>query len=676
MAKDPYRYFRIEAQELLEGLCQGFMQLEKGADKELVRRLLRQAHTFKGASRVVKRTDIGDLAHKIEDLLSPHRDDGGPLVGGSIDRALDWLDQIRLLMAGLGLAPDPEQPEGRPPEISDSDRATIRIAVTELDTVLEGVVEAHTAAASLRREGARLASAHARVRATLARLSSDVRTDAATAVELEELAESLTTAERGIIDRADRVLLELTELRAAVSDIRLVPAQTLISDLTRVVRDASRSLDKEVELRASGADTHVDAHVLAGLRQALVHIVRNSVAHGIESRAGRVQAGKPRMGCIEIAIERRGHRVSITCRDDGRGIDLQSVRAVAIERGLVSAEDAQSMDRRLLGELLLRGGLSTSPAVTGISGRGVGLDAVRHAIDALEGEVVLDSMEGEGTTTHMLVPLSLSSMPALSLHVGDHTVLVPLDNVRRALRVGREDVSRDADGERLVIDGQVLPYLPLRRALELPASPARDVDSAVVIESRGRFAAIGVDRLGEARSVVVRGIPQHAAGLEIIAGAAFDDDGVPQLLLAAPALVRAAAATRPHDGESTAPRELPPLLVIDDSLTTRMLEQSILESAGYDVDLAVSGEDGLEKARHRRYGVFIVDVEMPGMDGFEFIATARADPELRAIPALLVTSRADPADKRRGKEVGARAYIVKSEFDQADLLGAIRRLLG
>jgi two-component system chemotaxis sensor kinase CheA len=675
MAKDPYRYFRIEAQELLDGLGQGLLELEKGPDIEVMKRLLRHAHTFKGASRVVKRTDIGDLAHRIEDLLSPHRDTGGPVARGTIDGALELLDRIRQLVIALGTVSAAEPAPARP-ELVPNQQQTIRIAVRDLDALIESAHEAHMAASSLGREGARLEQVRSLARELLADLPPHA--PGRLAGNLERLVDELDQAQRTMLERVDQTLGELGELRAAASELRLVPAQVLMGDLERVVRDAARALDKDVELRATGGETHIDAHVLTGLRNALVHVVRNSVAHGIEDRAGRTQAGKPATGGIDISIERRGHRVLLVCRDDGRGLDLELVRAAAIERGLVSPSAATQMDERGLGQLLLRGGLSTSRSVSTVSGRGVGLDAVRHAIESLEGEISLHSVPGKGTTVELLVPLSLSAMPTLALQLDDLAVLVPLDSVRRTLRVSTGDITRDAQGERLVVDGRVIPFLRLRRALGRPVrarSGLSNMQSAVVIEAEGRLAAVGVDRLGAVRSVVMRAIPEPAAPAAIVAGAALDDDGVPQLVLAPPALIRLASDSVPL-GDEPAPRALPPLLVVDDSLTTRMLEQSILESAGYEVDLAVSGEEGLEKARTRRYGAFVVDVEMPGMDGFELLARLRSDPELHDIPAILVTSRAAPEDKRRGKEVGARAYIVKSEFDQAELLQTIRRLIG
>jgi two-component system chemotaxis sensor kinase CheA len=677
MAKDPYRYFRIEAQELLQGLDEGFLELERGADEELIRRLMRQAHTFKGASRIVKRPDIADLAHDIEDLLSPHRETGGPVERAAIDGGIQLLDRIRSLLVSLGGARDGEGGPTDARAASENRPNAIRVAVGELDDVLESASEAQGAASALRREAIRIKGAAIHLRELLAGFHAKrapVSMDGLPG-EVERLIGELDDVHRRMVAGIDRVLGELGELRAVTSELRLVPAKILMTELERAVRDAARALDKEVDFLVTGSDTHIDAHVLAALRTALVHLVRNSVAHGIEDRVEREKTGKSTSGRIEISIERRGHRARIHCHDDGRGLDLELVRKTAIERGLIPSELAPSIDEGAVAELLLRGGISTSPTVTRISGRGVGLEAVRHSVEALKGEIAIRSVRGEGTTVEILVPLSLSAMPALAMEVDDTAVLIPLDSVRETLRVSTDRISVDADGERLVLRGEVVPFLPLRRALNRPQRNGARTQSAVVVEAEGRIAALGVDGLGASRSVIVRGIPDHAGAQSIVSGVAFDDDGTPQLVLAPAALVR--SATQPvsvHDRPAASP--VPPLLIVDDSLTTRMLEQSILESAGYEVDLAVSGEEALEKARRRRYGVLIVDIEMPGMNGFELLEKAREDPELRATPAILVTSRADAADKRRGRELGARAYIVKSAFDQNELLEAIRRLIG
>ena len=197
----------------------------------------------------------------------------------------------------------------------------------------------------------------------------------------------------------------------------------------------------------------------------------------------------------------------------------------------------------------------------------------------------------------------------------------------------------------------------------------------LIVQSDSRLAAVGVDRVLRRTSVVMRPLPRLAGRIELIAGASLDSEGNPQPVIDPAGLVRLVARGTHAAAEAVPARKLP-LLVIDDSLTTRMLEQSILETAGYDVDLAVSGEEALGKARQTRYAMFVVDIEMPGIDGFEFIERVQADPQLRDIPSILVTSRASMEDRRRGEQVGARAYIVKSEFDEGQLLRMIRGLIG
>ena len=364
------------------------------------------------------------------------------------------------------------------------------------------------------------------------------------------------------------------------------------------------------------------------------------------------------------------------CRDDGRGIDFERVRQVAARRGLVTAEHAPGLTQAQLFELLLHGGLTTSAEVTELSGRGLGLDVVRDTVARLKGEVSLTSRGGQGTTVEMRVPVSLSSIEGLLVEADGAVAALPLEAVRRTLHLRDEQVTRSAEGESIAFEGQAVPFVPLARALRRPErrGTGRRSWSAVVVQAGARLAAVGVDRLLGTASVVVRRVPAAAEADAVVAGASLDAEGNPQLVLDAAGLVAAAEAAATVAGAR--PSRPPPVLVIDDSLTTRMLEQSILEAAGYDVELAVSAEEALVKARATRFGLFLVDVEMPGMDGFEFVRVTRADPALREVPAVLVTSRSSAEDRLRGAQAGAAAYIVKSEFDQGQLLSLLRGLVG
>jgi two-component system chemotaxis sensor kinase CheA len=336
---------------------------------------------------------------------------------------------------------------------------------------------------------------------------------------------------------------------------------------------------------------------------------------------------------------------------------------------------------------VLLSGVTTAGTVTELSGRGVGLDVLHEAATQLAGEVTIRSLPGRGTTIDVCVPISMTSLTALLVEAGEVTAALPLDRVRKTARVSDGEIARSGAQDAILIDGAVLPFLPLGEALGLPAAKAATTPaghglrywSAVVLghdDGPGaRLAAIGVDRLVGTAELVLRPLPLLAGALPVVAGASLDAEGTPQLVLDSAALVAAAGASRRRS--ASVPVAAPaPVLIVDDSLTTRMLEQSILESAGYRVETVTSGEEGLERAHSRPFSLFVVDVDMPGMNGFEFVERTRSDPELQAIPAILVTSRDSSEDRSRGVRAGAQAYIVKGEFDQGQLLDTIRRLVG
>ena len=289
----------------------------------------------------------------------------------------------------------------------------------------------------------------------------------------------------------------------------------------------------------------------------------------------------------------------------------------------------------------------------------------------------MQTRRGEGTTIEFVLPVSVSSLDALLVMASGVTAAIPLDAVRGTLRVTAADVARTPRADSVVYDGKVIRFLPLSRPLRREGRSPRSGHawSAVVVSGGAALAAVGVDRVVGTGNVVLRPLSELAPVDRLVAGASLDAEGQPQIVLDPVELVRAALREEPPSpATEAAPRA--PVLIVDDSLTTRMLEQSILESAGYEVDCAVSGEEALEKARRRRYSLFLVDVEMPGIDGYAVLERLRADPVLSGVPAILVTSRSSAEDRRRGMELGARAFVAKGEFDQAGLMATIRSLVG
>lgn len=686
MTQDPYRYFRAEARDLVDQVAKGVLDLEKdGGDVAAVQRLLRVAHTLKGAARVVKRSEIADRAHAIEDTLSPYRDAATGMAREQIDAVLAHLDEISRELASLG-KPQPqatERPAGKKAEVEEAPR-TVRADIAEADAVLEGVAETHALLNKLRTTAEGMEQARDLAELLLAQLGargadhsrSSSRVQSTRTAIAEDLCRKFGGVERGlgsVIDQMDR---ELMQLREAAERMRLVAAGSLFTALERTARDAARSLGKQVTFESKGGDIRLDAHVLETVQGALIQMIRNAVAHGIETENERTVAGKPRAGSVSMHVSRRGRRIVFACRDDGRGVDLEAVRQAAQRRGLLDGpgKASQGKDAQALMRMLLHGGISTSKTVTDVSGRGVGLDVVREAVERLGGEVNFHTERGAGTTVELVIPPSLASIEVLLLETqgagGSSVISIPLDAVRSTLRVPASEISCGSPGASVLYGGQAIPFVPLVSALDRTGWSATRGWTAVVVSGAQGLAAIGVDRMLGTRRVVARPLPESMSASPLVVGASLDADGNPQLVLDPDCLV--AAAQRGESTADDAVSSAKPVLVIDDSLTTRMLEQSILESAGYPVDVAASAEEGLEVLRTKRFALILVDVEMPGMDGFTFIERIKADAALRDIPAILVTSRASPEDLQRGRDVGAHAHIVKSEFDQAELLSLIQ----
>lgn len=692
MAKDQYKYFRIEARELLEGLSQAVLALERGENQsEMLARLLRLAHTLKGASRVVKQSRIADCAHAIEDVFAPYRDIDGAIPSDETSKALSLLDTIAAHLSALD-SPREELHKETSVPVAEIMLDTVRVEIEEMDKLLEGVAEAAVQIRTLRGELHGLD--HAKGIATSladdgpSQARADVPSneydgylshhrDAKRRSTTDDLRMELHRLRRNFASGLDHVEAELAQVRDSANRLRLLPAASVFSTLERAVRDAAHALQKEVIFETLGGANRLDANVLGALRDALLHVVRNAVAHGIEPPQERVGAGKPTQGRVVLRVAQQGTRVIFVCHDDGRGLDLEAIRRVAASRGLMAPGEAASLGLDEAVKIILKPGITTAGTADTVAGRGIGLDVVRDTAGRLKGEVNIRSEAGKGTSLEISVPVSLSSVAALEVEAGGIIAAVPLDAVRQTMRLGEQDVAHSPDRDSIVFQKKVIPFLSLPRLLRSEDVQLRERDhwSAIVLEATTGMAAIGVDRLVGTANVIVRPLPVLASTDTIVCGASLNNEGDPQLILDPANLVTRAAEVRPSRFESKAAQR-PIILVIDDSLTTRMLEQSILESAGYEVEIATSGEEALEKARAKQYGLFLVDVEMPGMSGFEFVSRTRADARLRTVPAILVTSRNSPEDRRRGEEAGARAYIVKGEFDQGYLLRITKELIG
>ncbi|HZJ65139.1 MAG TPA: Hpt domain-containing protein, partial [Kofleriaceae bacterium] len=444
MAQDRFRYFRIEAREILDGLTKGLLDLESRGDPEAISRLLRLAHTLKGAARIVGHRELADLAHEMEDVITPLRGSALPL---RVDGALVLLDRMSSELAVLS-QPESERPD--PAHAADGPRRSARPTPSPTPSrTRSGTLVAMPVPSPVPTPAPRPAPTPAQTPAPAPALRADPSAVDDVLGGLAEI-QTLVTRLRGVDDlrtielRLDQIERELRAVRQDAERLRLLAAGALFTALERTARDAAHAASKRIAFTASGGDVRIDPQVLATLSGALVQLVRNAVAHGIQRPDERAALGKSPEGNVAIEFALHGRRIAVTCRDDGRGIDLEAVRRAAERRGL-AAELARTLDRDELIGLLLRGGLTTSTEVTALSGRGIGLDVVRDAAHMLGGEVIART-DASGTAITIVAPAQLAGVSALTLGSGDRVAAIPLTSVRRLARSAAMPVLRGPDG--------------------------------------------------------------------------------------------------------------------------------------------------------------------------------------------------------------------------------------
>ena len=476
----------------------------------------------------------------------------------------------------------------------------------------------------------------------------------------------------------------------AMKNAAMLPVATLVEAFPKIVRDLARDQQKEVELVIRGADIEIDKRILDELKDPFVHLLRNCVDHGIEAPGKRAGRGKAPRGTITIAFNTRdNHQVGILVSDDGEGIDPNRVRAAAVKAGVLSGEAAGSLDEQATLSLIFLSGVSTSSIITDVSGRGLGLAIVREKAEMLGGTVSAESRAGTGTTFRLLLPMTLATFRGVLVREREQIFVLPTLNVERVLRTKPDTIKTVENRETIEVAGRVLPLVRLGDVLGLQShgktdradragsAAATNYLAVAVLTFGDKRIAFQVDEVLDEQQVMVKALGPQLRRARNIAGATILGSGrvapvlnVSDLMKSA---VRSAAPARAAAEET--PATAGRVLVADDSITARTLLRSILETAGYRVTTAVDGADAFAQVRVGDFDLVVSDVDMPRMSGFELTEKIRSDRKLGELPVVLVTALESREDRERGVDSGANAYIVKSSFDQSNLLEVVRRLI-
>ncbi len=452
----------------------------------------------------------------------------------------------------------------------------------------------------------------------------------------------------------------------------------------RLVRDLARSLGKQAEFDVVGQDTEVDRDILEKLEAPLNHLLRNALDHGLEPPQERLAAGKPAAGRLRLEARHSAGVLQIVVRDDGRGIDVERLRRKVVERGHSTPEMAARLSDAELLEFLFLPGFSTAERVTEVSGRGVGLDVVQSMVHAVGGTARIQTSPGRGTTFLLQLPITLSVIRAVLVEVAGEAYAFPLNRIDRLLRLGRDEL-RSLEGRQYVcVDGANVGIVLGRQMFDVAEREPMGGELLVVLFSgySGQYGLV-VDGFRGEQDLVVRPLDPRLGKVPSVSAAALLDDGSPVLIADVEDLTRSIEevlrggtlrrAGRPgEDGRRGRKR----VLVVDESITVREVERQLLGNSGYDVDVAVDGVDGLEAVRNGKYDLIVTDVDMPRMNGLDFVRALRADARLGSIPVIIVSYKDHEEDRLRGLEVGANYYLTKSSFHDDRLLHAVEELIG
>ena len=719
--------FTVEAQEHLQALTANLLALDRGLPPAeagtVVEAMFREMHTLKGAARAVSLLDVEALCQGMEAILHRITRDDLNLTRPLLERLQEGMDGVARLLAGEetpgvrelidsieraaveladAVAPPVEAPTLRveaswglmAPGLPAAD--TIRLSTTTLETLLlqaEELLAPKLATGERVQEAGALVEVLTRCHTTTTRVRASLKTAYPTG-QATDLLTVLEAALQEVEAQARALLTHLVRDERTTSGtvdgllgdmrrLRMTPASAVLDLFPRMVDDLAREQGKEVEWVARGTDLEVDRKVFEAMKDPLIHLVRNAIDHGIESPQARRQAGKPPRGQVTVTVvPLEGARFEICVAEDGRGIDLAQVKAEAVRSRLLSAEAATALADDAALDLVYRSGFSTSPIITNVSGRGLGLAIVKERVEALGGEIRLETHAGAGTTVRMFLPATIATFRGLLVQAGGQLFLLPIEAVERVIRITRADVEPIEGREIIRYHGHLFSVVWLSALLGLsePADgpvPGRKEWGVVLRSGEERAACIVTTILGS-REGLVKELRPLLVRVRNVAGAALVGTSQVILILRPADLLRSIRGS-PHPlAPPTAPetaRRQPVILVVDDSITTRTMEKNLLEMAGYQVQVAVDGTDAWTILKSETVDLVLSDVDMPRLDGFELTARIRADAQLTNLPVVLVTALASREDKERGVEVGANAYIVKASFDQSDLLEVIRRLV-
>ena len=679
-----------EARENLDAIDDiAFQALKETRNSGFLKEILRYLHTLKGSSRMMEFTQIEKVMNHLESVFKTIDSNQTEIPAKIIQLLMgvsqiihDVIDQIEdgsdgtfaeyenvLQNIDKAMEDGDFQTEFKTSRVSTEediaeeivernseyfrDSNTIKVQVSQIDSILQSLDKLIMRQIKLKNEIETLKT----------------KDDSAGFQAYQELSENITVLENQSVD-----------IQKNIISLRMLPFDMILMPIKRSIVSEALKLGKNIDFDIPHSEITIDKAILERLPAILIHLVRNSIDHGIEAVEERLKAGKPEKGQISVSVSQVSNRIFITVKDDGRGIDYQKIKEKALalfperEAEIISADDNELL------QYIFMSGFSTKDKQTELSGRGIGLDVVRSEMDHLKGKISVYSELGKGSTFELSLPASLATQDGLFVSVSDNSYLILSHYVKEILTVQKSDFLRLQHGPVLNVHNELVPVydFDIINAKSEKKAVARNEISVIILEYLNRKIGVMVDKVLHYGTVVIKPVPPLLKDFNALQGVVFDENYRIIPVLNIPDTIKRFKTTNVYDVKNLEVRKMPKIhsiLVVDDSHTTRHIEQIILEAENYNVSTAVDGIDALEKLKEHRFDLVITDVKMPRMDGFVLLHNIRHKDELKDIPVIMISSVFENDTLDKATKLGAQGYIVKSDFERESLTAKVKELL-
>ena len=730
--------FKIEANEHVMAITSGLVELEKAKDigeqKNIIEIIYREAHSLKGAARAVDLRNIENICMSLEsvfqnwkskktepqpesfnnlfiavDLISlilSTKDTENEKISSDISKVLVQLKEIEECDNDSDekqVSPEteyaesshqePEQPVNAEPEKKGTlgkTTETVRISKVKLDSLLIQAEEMLSAKLKLIQHSSDLQVINSLIHELEKEFEKYISEEQSflksnkKSHELIKLIENNLSGLINVSEQDQRTIGRMIDaLLTEMRQVLMLPFSSLLGVFPKLTSDIAIEQDKKIDLVITGAENEIDRRILEEMKDPLIHLIRNSIDHGIEKPEKREKNNKPPSGKINISVTQLpGNKIEILVADDGKGIDIKQVKEKAVKQGIISEEEKNELTEKEAKTLIFHSGISTSRIITDISGRGLGLAIVREKVENLGGIARLDTEHGKGTSFIIELPMTLATFRGVFINISEQLFVIPTTNIERTLRINQNDLKMVENKQTISLNGKALPYVHLADILELKHKDKHqsNILPVLILNAGNERIAFGVDQILQEQEVLVKNMGSVLKRVRNIGGATISGTGkvipilnVSDLLKSA---IRGVPSVKPAGKIGKLKKEKQKSVIIaEDSITSRMLLRDILETAGFQVKTAVDGAEALSFLREGEFDILVSDIDMPRMDGFELTTKVREDKRLAELPVVLVTALKSREDRERGMEAGANAYIEKASFDPRNLLNVVKRFV-